>query len=220
MGKASPFARELAKCRQLLLRTEKQLEQVESSLMSGGVAAAYTAAFAYAAEAEQLLLQARLLPAYTGRGSYHTDRNRHLVAHVPIDVGVTEEGWFRVMIPALLPKKEKGSPDYIRDSLYAALLEYFRRNPRHKIRDATLVFRHHYSFDRPERHMRDHDNIELNAVVDALAMYVLVDDAPLLCNHYYCSIQAPEDGTEVLVLPRADLVKWLVNCENEGKNQV
>ena len=48
-----------------------------------------------------------------------------------------------------------------------------------------MIFRHVYDRNRPEREYRDHDNIELNTVVDAIAMFFLVDDTPLECRHYY-----------------------------------
>ena len=42
-----------------------------------------------------------------------------------------------------------------------------------------MIFRHTYDRNRPEREYRDHDNIELNTVVDAVVMFFLVDDAPI-----------------------------------------
>ncbi len=209
MGKEAPFVVELTQAQRRLHIAQTHLGKTQELFKSGDVARAYTAAFAYAAEVEWLLLHARTLPAYTGCGRYLSDLTTHLNSYMPIEIGVTQEGWLRLRIPALLPKKEKGSPDYIRESLYMALRTYFNHHPRYQLQEATLVFCHQYRPDRPERQLRDHDNIEVNAVVDALAMYVLVDDAPLRCNHFYCSIRSPTDGTEVLVLPQEAFPKWL-----------
>ena len=63
--------------------------------------------------------------------------------------------------------------------------------------------------DRPERAYRDHDNIELNAVADAIAMFVMHDDAPLQCSHFYCSQRGEKEYTRVFVVPQKSFVAWL-----------
>ena len=62
---------------------------------------------------------------------------------------------------------------------------------------------------------RDHDNIEVNMVSDIVAMYVLADDCPSVCSHYYCSAAGEEDRTTVYVVPKQDFPKWLQE-ENGG----
>lgn len=73
-----------------------------------------------------------------------------------------------------------------------------------------MIFRHVYDRQRPERLKRDHDNIEVNKVADIVAMYVLPDDKPKICSHYYCSAAASEDRTEVYVVPKYDFPMWFV----------
>ena len=43
-------------------------------------------------------------------------------AKVPVEIGVTAEGWFSVRIPLLLPKKERGSAEYVRSILPPSLI--------------------------------------------------------------------------------------------------
>ena len=57
--------------------------------------------------------------------------------------------------------------------------------------------------------MRDHDNIEINMVSDIVAMYVMPDDGPAVCAHYYCSAAAEQERTEVYVVPKSDFPAWL-----------
>lgn len=57
---------------------------------------------------------------------------------------------------------------------------------------------------------RDHDNIEVNMVSDTVAMYVLTDDAPPCCDHFYCSAASTQERTEVYVVPARDFPQWLV----------
>ena len=48
---------------------------------------------------------------------------------IPVEMGYAKRGWFRLQIPALLPKKESGSPIYIQQYLYPALRRYFAGKP-------------------------------------------------------------------------------------------
>ena len=75
--------------------------------------------------------------------------------------------------------------------------------------DCAIIFRHVYSRDRPERQQRGHDNIELNIVVDIVALYTMRDDSPVVCDHYYCSAAGKQERTEVYVVPRNEFTEWL-----------
>ena len=111
MGKEAPFAVELGQAQRRLHIAQTHLGKTQELFKSGDVARAYTAAFSYVAEVEWLLLHARTLPAYTGYGRYLSDLTTHFNTHLPIEIGTTQDGWLRLRISALLPKKEKGSPD-------------------------------------------------------------------------------------------------------------
>lgn len=158
---------------------------------------------------ESVALKTRALPAYTGHPQADAMIQEALEEVIPIELGFTEEGWFCLRIPILLPRKEKSSRSYLRGFLYPALEKFTRGKPKIRYRNCVLIFRHAYDRHRPEREYRDHDNIELNTVVDAIAMFFLVDDTPLECRHYYCSAAGDEERTEVYIIPRADFESWL-----------
>lgn len=159
--------------------------------------------------AEQLTLAARTLPSYIGHPDAETQVEAILKQEIPVEIGYTREGWFSVRIPMLLPKKSKGSTDYIRSFLYPAMRDFFVEKPPVRYREAVLIYRHVYDRRRPERQMRDHDNIEINMVSDIVAMYVMPDDGPAVCAHYYCSAAAEQERTEVYVVPKSDFPTWL-----------
>ena len=159
--------------------------------------------------AEQLTLAARTLPSYIGHPDAEGQVEAILKQEIPVEIGYTKEGWFSVRIPMLLPKKSKGSTDYIRSFLYPAMRDFFVEKPPVRYREAVLIYRHVYDRRRPERQMRDHDNIEVNMVSDTIAMYVLNDDAPMCCNHFYCSAASTWERTEVYVVPVQDFPQWL-----------
>lgn len=158
---------------------------------------------------ESVALKTRALPAYTGHPQAEGMVQKAIEEAVPIEMGFTEKGWFCLRMPILLPRKEKSSRSYLRGLLYPALERFTCGKPKIRYRNCVLIFRHVYDRNRPEREYRDHDNIELNTVVDAIAMFFLVDDTPLECAHFYCSAAGDEERTEVYIVPRADFESWL-----------
>lgn len=176
---------------------------------SGRMDEAYAVSLRLAKYAERTALQARVLPVNTNRPMAFREVEEIMENNIPVDIEFTAEGWFRVCLPALLPKKEFNSRNYIRAYLYPALQRFFSEHEPVRYEDAVLIFRHVYNRDRPERQKRDHDNIEVNTVADAVALFVLADDSPAFCSHYYCSAEGNADYTQVYVVPRADFPQWL-----------
>ncbi|MFT3951740.1 MAG: DUF6100 family protein [Oscillospiraceae bacterium] len=171
---------------------------------------AFEAAFRLEELSEKTTLLTRALPAYTGFRLAQLGTERLIASSVPVEIGFTAENWFSVRMPVLLPKKEEGSAAYVRSFLYPAMQSFFSGVQPVRYRDCVLIYRHVYSAGRPERQYRDHDNIELNMVTDIVAMYVMTDDAPKGCCHYYCSAAASRERTEVYVVPKKEFPFWLV----------
>lgn len=139
---------------------------------------------------------------------------------VPVDICFTEEGWFRLKMSSLPPKEMASNANYIRDVLYAQLGAYFRKeNCRVRFHNCVIIFNHIYRYDVPEKQCRDHDNIERNMVVDAVALFVMEDDGARRCQHYYYSSPGDENATEVVVVPEnqfLDFLRW--KGLQEGEN--
>ena len=189
---------------------EAQMAYVRRFYQDADLQAAYDAALQLEEISEKLVLFTRRLPAYTGSPVAEAAVENCMAESIPVEIGFTVEGWFALRIPALLPKKASGSADYVRSFLYPAMRRFFQAQPPVRYRDCVLVYRHVYSRDRPERRYRDHDNIEVNMVSDIVALYVMPDDSPKVCSHYYCSVSGADDRTEVYVVPKEDFPLWLV----------
>lgn len=170
---------------------------------------AYEQAIRLEETAERLVLLTRALPAYTGSTIAKLEVENTMKLCIPVEIGFTREGWFSLRIPALLPKKGNGSADYVRSFLYPAMRDFFQCKEPIRYENCVLIYRHVYSRDRPERKMRDHDNIETNMVSDTVALYVMPDDAPGVCSHYECSAMGSHDRTEVYVVPKPEFILWL-----------
>ena len=189
---------------------EAQMAYVRRFYQDADLQAAYDAALQLEEISEKLVLFTRRLPAYTGSPAAESAVENCMAESIPVEIGFTVEGWFALRIPALLPKKASGSADYVRSFLYPAMRRFFQAQPPVRYRDCVLVYRHVYSRDRPERRYRDHDNIEVNMVSDIVALYVMPDDSPKVCAHYYCSVSGADDRTEVYVVPKEEFPLWLV----------
>ena len=205
------FQKALDKIDAKIQELHEQAFSVRRSYQDGNIKQAYESALRLEEVSEKTVLLTRALPAYTGNPKARLETENLIKLSIPIEIGFTKEGWFSLRIPALLPKKDAGSADYIRSSLYLAMREFFLDSQPVRYNDCVLIYRHIYARDRPERKNRDHDNIEVNMVSDIVAMYVLPDDGPSVCSHYYCSAQGQSDRTEVYVVPQCGFTEWLEN---------
>lgn len=159
---------------------------------------------------ERLTLTARTVPVATGRPSAFQDVELIMEQEIPVQMGFTEQGWFQLRIPLLLPQKGKGGAEYVRGYLYPAMMRFMRTDNRSLLyRECILIYRHVYTRGHEARKYRDHDNIELNMVTDTVAVRVMTDDSPMLCRHYYCSALGESERTEMYVIPRSDFFLWL-----------
>ena len=209
----SDFGRALSGAERRMERAAMELARTRRLLEREDMAGAFGSAFAFSAEVEKLALLARVLPAYTGHPKAAELTEQMLLDTVPIEMGYAKRGWFLLKIPALLPKKGTGSPIYIQQYLYPALRRYFDGKPPALYRSCVLAYRHVYQHDRPERAYRDHDNIEVNMVTDIVTLYLMPDDAPRRCAHYYCSAAGEVDCTEVYVVPASRFPEWLAAAQ-------
>ena len=208
----------LSSIEQKINRLNAETHLIRQLLDQNYLEEAYSVSLRLARYSEQTALLTRKLPVYTGKPSAYQDVEDVVCSTVPVKISITKENWFYVNLPTLLPKKEMESRSYIRAYLYPALQRYFADHEPLRYEDAVLIFRHVYDRKRPERRKRDHDNIEVNTVADAIALFVLTDDGPAVCSHYYCSAAADEDFTEVFVVPRRDFPLWLKQEEKITKN--
>lgn len=205
----TPFEAAIARATRLTKKTLSYLNYMQDLAGKGKYIEAYDTGFEAIDSAEKLALLTRSLPAHTGRPSAKSDATAAVVEAVHVDIGFSEQGWFCMHIPLIPPKKDKGSADYIRGYLKPALSAFFRDAYPFRYDNCVLIYRHVFGEDRPEKEYRDHDNFELNAVTDLVALHVMVDDSPVHCSHYYCSAIGVTERTEVYVVPADQFHDWL-----------
>lgn len=197
----------------------KEIEKTRMLMKGLDMEYAYAYSLRIHEVAERIALLARDLPCHLGMRDAEERVRGEMEKIVPIEIGYTEEGWFSIQMFSLLPRKEHGNVNYIRQCLYYAMGNFFNGKTLKFQKNCVLIYRHVYKNCFPERQMRDHDNIEINMVTDIIATYVLRDDGPSVCRHYYCSAKGNENRCEVYVVPQTDFEKWLAaekNMPDEG----
>lgn len=140
----------------------------------------------------------------------------NIIKESDIIIKFIENNWLYMKIPFLLPKKEKGSASYIRATVQTAFKNYIKHNGNinKTTKESIIIFQHIYDKALPQTAFRDHDNIELNVVVDSIALYVLTDDSPMLLKHYYTTNVGDSSYTNIFVIPVDDFTYWLSSYEN------
>ena len=105
------------------------LEETQVHLQRNDLEGAYAAAFDAADQSERLTNLTRALPAYTGRPRAKEMMEDAVLKAFTVDIWFTAEGWFCLRMPALMPKKNKGSAAYVADPLYPAMARFWRYKP-------------------------------------------------------------------------------------------
>ncbi len=201
--------KQLATIRRLIHNISTQEKVTEDCLKIGATDSANESAFELACLCESLTLRARELPCEYGRPMFYAANKEFVRNPFHCEIGYTPEGWFRLVIPMLLPKKSpRRNVEYIRDSLYPPMVDFFRNHPGERLDDCVIVFRHVYDRTTPEKQYRDHDNIEVKQVTDIVAFFTMKDDGPGVCSHYYCTAAGETNFTQVYVVPRCEFELW------------
>ncbi len=209
------FQEAVRKGQRLLVKLTSDFAAMDKMADDNQDAEAFQLAFVAQRNICKLFQVGNYLPAISGDPAASKAVDAVVAEEIPVEIGYTEEGWFILRMPMLLPKKEGGNVDHLRTILYPAFKRFFNYQQHTvKFSDCVIIYRHVYDRNRLERQYRDHDNIELNFVTDTVALYVMEDDAPLKCAHYYCSASGSTERTEVYVVPREDFVAWYQMSEN------
>lgn len=130
-------------------------------------------------------------------------------ADLPASIEVTAEGWLRIELPCVMPRRE----DNDRSRFLAGLLRYtiYRAFPKHdqpRFHTCVLVYEHIYDLSQSRRFI-DHDNLELKHCQDVLEAAFLTNDTSTLCSAFQCSHRGAQDSTRIWILTPEQFPEWL-----------
>lgn len=191
-----------------LIYCQNQCNALNRLYNCGDIDAALEKSYELLAQLESIALFARKAPLYLD-GINGREKVGYIIAETSnVKVMFTKEGWLKVVLPLIPPKKGKGSTEYLRSMMYPPLQEFFCDKKPFGFDNAVIVFCHIYDKNTIKKRKCDHDNFELNFITDSLALFSLPDDGPDTCMNFHCSLKGDRDCTEVFVIPQSDFMEF------------
>lgn len=119
------------------------------------------------------------------------------------------EGMYELTLPGLMPKRRSTRGiEYFIDPLMAALERCVREHGVVRFPHYTVCFVMVYDRTLPERRIRDYDNLELKAVLDAAACFLMESDSGLLCDAYHSTELGETDCTRMFIVDSRCYPQW------------
>ena len=119
------------------------------------------------------------------------------------------EGMYELTLPGLMPKRRSTRGiEYLIDPLMAALERFAREHGVVRFPHYTVCFVMVYDRTLPERRIRDYDNLELKAVLDAAACFLMESDSGLLCDAYHSTELGETDCTQMFIMDSRCYPQW------------
>lgn len=119
------------------------------------------------------------------------------------------EGMYEITLPGLMPKRKSGrGTEYLIDPLMAALDRHVKAHGVVRFPHYTVCFVMVYDRSLPERRIRDYDNLELKAVLDAAAAYLMESDSGLLCDAFHSTELGEVDCTRMFIMDSRCYPQW------------
>lgn len=159
----------------------------------------------------------KLVLEYSGGGSELEAYGKSIIKIHEVLVTYVD-GILRTELPFLLPHRKHPYTDY----LYYPLLRAFENWCERRILDkkeipyfeqATVCFVHMYDKKLSLGRIRDHDNIEVKQVVDALGMFFLVSDGGLSLDIYHTTVFGERNRTFLFLMEKRRFVHWILAQE-------
>lgn len=130
-----------------------------------------------------------------------------------------EDGIMAITLPRLLPKKRMRQSDlFLLDPLYAALGNYAKNYPMPRFRECVVCISHVYDHELPDWCLLDYDNLQQKKILDAIALYVMIDDSGLLCDAYNTTELGDKDCTRVFIMEKSRFAGWLTERKRQLKS--
>ena len=132
-------------------------------------------------------------------------------------IAYESNGIVEITLPCLIPKRSKKAMAFITDPLLVALDTFIsgRQPPFKLFTNCVICITHVYDKTLPTTgRVRDHDNIELKGIIDAVNTYLLTDDSGILCNIYSASELGSNDMTHISIMDKGMFPAWILRHQN------
>ena len=128
---------------------------------------------------------------------------------LPASIEVTAEGWLRIELPCVMPRREDNDRSrFLAGLLRNAIHRAFPKHDQPRFHTCVLVYEHIYNLSQSRRFI-DHDNLELKHCQDVLEAAFLTNDTSALCSAFQCSHREAQDSTLIWILTPEQFPEWL-----------
>lgn len=202
--------------KRLLKQADTLVSKIDLCLENNNLENAFSEMLELQKKTEQIANKGRSLPLVYANPKMKKKIETNIIINQNLKMNISND-FVEIQLPFLLNKKESGNPKFIKDTLYAGLNNAFKNAPdnfRKFDEEMVVIFEHCYISDYLS--YRDHDNIDVNMIIDVLCSFFLKDDSPKKLSHlYFSSFNSDINKTKVYLVKKIDLIKFL---ERSGYN--
>ena len=127
----------------------------------------------------------------------------------PISV-VNTDDYIKLDFPIIMRKRKPGTKTTYYDLSLKESMSGVPIPPQYTSQNITMVFLHCYKKEHVDLVRKDHDNIDLKWMIDALNNYFFIDDGPFRTCLFQNSIIDDTDHTVIYLVPTSHLGEFLI----------
>ena len=159
--------------------------------------------------AEELALNVRHLAVSLNAPCAEKDVSRMVNQTYKVEIGFTEQEYFCMRIPLLVPMGIGYSLRYLENNLSAVLDSFWKYRPHMDSRKTIIIFRHVYDIASSPWESPVIAEAEEACVIKLLFRYVLSGSYSIDVRRYHCCALGRGERTEVYVVPIEKFGQWI-----------
>ena len=129
-----------------------------------------------------------------------------------------KNSWISIDLPLLVPKRKANQ----HTTYYCDKLEELLKNidipPRLKTEKVAITFLHCYKNEHANWTKRDHDNLDVKWIIDALNNHFFIDDGPFRTSLYHHTATDFRDHTVLFLVPMVEFPSFISERIPEWEN--
>lgn len=170
---------------------------------------AYGFTLATIESAEEFALQVRQLARSQKIPDSELEIQRMVDAVYKVELGFTQDGYFCMRFPRLIPGMEGRSMLYLKKNLSVHLEKFWENRGGMRNYQHLIIFRHVYTYRHPAWERYVPADAEVDCVMRLVLRNVCHEYFAANFKHYHCCAMGEVECTEVYVVPLEDFPKWL-----------
>lgn len=159
--------------------------------------------------AEELALNVRHLAVSLNVSGAEEDVQHMVDQTYKVEIGFTEDNYFCMRIPLLVPMEDRYSFRYLERNLTAALQAFWKYRAPMNSRKNIIIFRHVYDIASSPWESPIMAESEEACVIKLLFRYAFLGDYSIDVCRYHCCALGHGERTEIYVVPIEKFSQWI-----------